>query len=128
MAVAALTFALLALAPRPVRGQVTDKIYSPVELTEAPRVAVPADAARLIQESYPRRLLDAGVEGSVQLSLIVGSDGQVESDSIEVLSASVDALASVASGVARRIRFSPGKVDGQPVRVRVVLPLVYKAR
>lgn len=120
--------AFVALAPHGLQAQDADGVYTPADLSESPALAAPSEAARLIQDSYPAKLRDAGIEGSVQMSLVVGTDGSVEPGSVQVLSSTVEALSAAASQVAAKIRFKPGKVEGKAVRVRVVLPLVYKVR
>lgn len=105
-----------------------DKVYTAEELTTKPKLASSTRTAQLVQKSYPAKLRSAGVDGTVQVQFIIGADGKVESSSIEVLSASVPAFAEAAREVAAKIEFSPGKVNDAPVRTRVLLPLVYKAR
>ena len=126
----ALTFAALtaAVGAVPSVAAAQDKIYAAEELTTKPKLASSARTAQLVQKSYPAKLRDAGVDGTVQVQFIIGADGKVESSSVEVLSASVPALAEAAKEVAAKIEFSPGKVNDAPVRTRVLLPIVYKAR
>lgn len=122
----ALACALVAAVPSFAAAQ--DKVYAAEELTTKPKLSSAARTAQLVQKSYPEKLRSAGVDGTVQVQFIIGPDGKVESSSIEVLHATVPALADAAKDVAGKIEFSPGKVNDAPVRTRVLLPIVYKAR
>jgi len=73
--------------------------------------------------AYPKELLEAGVEGTVRASFIVGTDGRVEPGSIEILEASHPAFeGSARDGIPKAV-FRPGKLNGAPVRVQVTVPL-----
>lgn len=73
--------------------------------------------------AYPRLLLEAGVEGTVLLSFVVGTDGRVEPGSIEVLSASNRAFEAPSRDAVARATFHPGRLNGEAVRVLVRMPL-----
>ena len=122
----ALACALVGAVPSIAAAQ--EKIYAAEELTTKPKLSSAARTAQLVQKSYPEKLRTAGVDGTVQVQFVIGADGKVEGSSIEVIHASVPALADAAREVAGKIEFSPGKVNDAPVRTRVLLPIVYKAR
>ncbi|HEY0969855.1 MAG TPA: energy transducer TonB [Gemmatimonadales bacterium] len=122
----ALAASVVALAPVALQAQ--DRVYSTDELTTKPKVASMARTAQLVQRSYPDKLKSAGVDGTVQVQFVVGTDGKVEPGSVEIVAATVPALGEAARDVATKIEFQPGKVDDSPVRARVLLPIVYKAR
>ena len=122
----ALACALAGVVPSIAAAQ--EKIYAADELTTKPKLSSAARTAQLVQKSYPEKLRSAGVDGTVQVQFVIGADGKVEGSSIEVIHASVPALAEAAREVAGKIEFSPGKVNDAPVRTRVLLPIVYKAR
>jgi len=82
---------------------------------------------RLIQASYPAALKHAGVNGTVQLEFVVLPTGKVEAGSVEIVAASAPAFGEAAKSVAEKLEFNPGIFKGEPVRVRVILPLIYKA-
>lgn len=121
----ALTAALLAL---PSAASAQDKVYGVDELTTKPKVASMTKTALLVSKSYPDKLKSAGVDGTVQVQFVVGPDGKVEPGSVEVIAASVPAFGDAAKEVAAKLEFQPGKVNDAPVRARVMLPIVYKAR
>lgn len=57
--------------------------------------------------------------GSVRLSFVIGRDGWAEPGSVEVLESSNPTLYRAAATLARRCRYAPGRVGGDPVRVLV---------
>ncbi|HLB38105.1 MAG TPA: M56 family metallopeptidase [Gemmatimonadales bacterium] len=72
--------------------------------------------------AYPKVLLEAGVEGSVLSTFIVGTDGRVEPGSIQILQASHAAFeAPTRAGIEKAV-FRPGRLHGEVVRVQVQVP------
>lgn len=122
----ALAGALVAAVPTLAAAQ--DKVHDAAELTRRPKIASMARTARLVQSSYPPKLKSAGVDGTVQVQFVVGTDGKVEASSVEVLAATVPALGDAARAVAAKLEFQPGRVNDAPVRTRVLLPIVYRSR
>ena len=120
--------AIAIAAPRIAHAQASDAIYVGPDLDSLPKLVNGAAAARLIQDAYPEQLKRAGINGTVQIQFVVGSNGKVESGSVEVVAATVPALADAAKQVVERIAFNPGTAGGKAVRARVVLPIVFKSR
>jgi TonB family protein len=125
--VATLALGILAAAS-PLAAQDAGTVYSASELSTPPKLISPTATARLVERSYPDALRRAGVNGTVQVQFIVAPDGKVEANSIEIVSATLPALAEAAKQVAEKIEFKPGQVNDKMVRARVVLPIVYKAQ
>lgn len=123
-----LVFAASALVAVPAIAGAQDKVYSAEELTTKPKVESASRTAQLVQRSYPDKLKEAGVDGTVQVQFVIGADGKVDPGSIEIVAASVPALGEAAKQVAAKLEFHPGKVNDNPVKTRVLLPIVYKAR
>lgn len=117
LALALVTLCLLAALP--ATGQAQEKVYAPGELTELPRLADNAQAARVLGRTNPGR------SGRVQLKLVVNPDGRVDPASIEVVAASDDSLVEAATRAVRELEFVPGKKDGSPVRSMVLFPVRY---
>jgi protein TonB len=65
---------------------------------------------------YPEVMRNIGIEGVVQLRFVVGTNGRVEANSIQVVSSTNKAFEQAAIDVIRQSRFSPAKMRGQPVR------------
>lgn len=120
--------AAAAIIAIPTVASAQGKVYAAEELTTKPKVQSASRTAQLVQRSYPDKLKSAGVDGTVQVQFVIGSDGKVVPSSIEILAATVPALGEAAKEVAAKLEFEPGKVDGSPVSTRVLLPIVYKAR
>ena len=126
LAAAAIVTLAVAAVPSITHAQ-AQQIYSPAELTVAPKLASASEVARVVRASYPENLRRAGVNGTVEVEFVVGPDGKVEGSSIEVIAASPPALSAAAKSAVEQLTFKPGQVKGQAVRTRVALPLVYKA-
>jgi periplasmic protein TonB len=129
IAIRLLTVAVVvaAAAPSFAQAQAQNQIFSPAELTVAPKLASPSEVARIVRESYPDQLRRAGINGTVEVEFVVGPDGRVEGNTVEVIAASPPALGTAAKNAVGKFTFKPGQVKGQPVRTRVAIPLVYKA-
>ncbi len=72
---------------------------------------------------YPDILRQAGIEGRVLLELVVDTAGHAERGSIRVLSSTHQLFETPAREVAQSSLFSPGRIQGRAVRVRVQLPI-----
>ena len=75
---------------------------------------------------YPEQLRHDGEEGYVLLAAVVGTDGAVEAGSVTVDSATHPDFEAAAVAWLEHATFSPGTVDGKPVRVRIQLPVAFK--
>lgn len=68
---------------------------------------------------YPAVLMASGIEGSVTLSFIIDTEGRVEADGIEVISATQPGFIPAAKEAVTASRFEPARKGRQAVRVRV---------
>lgn len=75
--------------------------------------------------AYPRLLLQAGVEGRVLSRFVVGTDGRAEPGSIEILEVSNRAFEAPVRHAIESALFRPGRMNGEAVRVRVQMPLMF---
>jgi protein TonB len=103
-----------------------DKVYNIPELSNPPKIASSAAAAKIIQDSYPEDLRRRKVGGLVELQFVVDADGNVMPGTVEVMDATQTALGEAAKKIATRLTFEPGKLNGTKVKSKVVLPIVYK--
>jgi TonB family protein len=126
LAVALAVAAGLALAAPARDLAAQSRVYALAELTTPPKVRSPSAATTAVENSLPAALRSIG--GRVQLEFVVSEDGRVEPESIQVVVSSASALGDAAKRAVQRISFTPGTVDGQPVRARVQFPIVYTAR
>ncbi|MCH8256095.1 MAG: TonB family protein [Gemmatimonadetes bacterium] len=68
---------------------------------------------------YPEMLRQAGIEGRVLLEFVIEQDGTVDSSSLSVLESTNRAFEGPARAVIEGSLYTPGEVDGGPVRVLV---------
>lgn len=91
---------------------------------EEPVLRNGGDLPRLIAESYPAALRDAGVTGSVLLRFRVDATGAVEPDWVLVDLTTDPALEEPAAAVARMLRFQPAVgMDGASTAAWVTMPI-----
>lgn len=77
---------------------------------------------------YPRLLLEAGVEGMVRNTFVVGTDGRMEPGSIEILHSTNKAFEEPVRHMIENCVFRPGRLNGEVVRVRVQMPIRFVLR
>ena len=90
---------------------------------QLPQLLNPREAQRMLERVYPGLLRDAGVTGHTTVLLVIDRDGMVEPGSVTVQETSHDAFRAAAVRAAERFRFRPAKVNGQPVPVRISIPI-----
>ena len=103
-----------------------DKIYTVVE--KQPEFQGGYDAMMtFIRQNmrYPETARQQGIEGTVYISFIVGTDGSV-TDAKPIRGISPECDEEARRVVESFPNWTPGKQSGEPVRVRFVLPLKYK--
>ncbi len=72
---------------------------------------------------YPQRARDGRVQGRVVVALVVRSDGSVDSQSVHLIRMVHRVLDTVVVNWAFRAHFWPACLKGQPVAVRVAVPI-----
>ena len=79
-----------------------------------------------IQPVYPEEARKNGIQGEVQVQVLVGKDGSVkEATVIKNMTGSKD-LEKAALEAINKWKFEPGKLDGKPVEVNVIIPIKFK--
>lgn len=93
-------------------------------ITSSP--AVPPRIIKSYQPPYPSTERNAGVEGTVSIRLLIGTDGSVED--VTVTSSSGNAnLDNAAVAACRKWRFTAAKnSSGLPVRCYASIPIIFK--
>ena len=80
---------------------------------------------RFVPPSYPALARQAGIEGTVLLRVVVGTDGKVESASV-IQSDVTPAMEKAAMAAARKFLFKPAKQRTVPVRASMAVPIRFK--
>ena len=74
---------------------------------------------------YPKQIMEEGIQGRVTVSFIVEKDGRVSN--VRLLRSVQPLLDKEAVRVVKSMpKWSPGKQNGKPVRVRFNLPVMFK--
>ena len=95
--------------------------------TVAPSITNREEVVRVMGESYPPLLREAGIGGTVRVFFFVGDDGIVEQVRLDQ-SSGHPALDEAALNVAGAYRFSPALNDDEPVPVWVSFPITFQVR
>ncbi len=98
------------------------EIVNFADLTEPPVLTTPASP------EYPEAAKKNQLEGKVMVKMLIGRHGLIEDAQIlDHPEASQDAsLQEAALAAAKKMKFSPGKKDGQTVKVWVTVPFQFK--
>lgn len=76
---------------------------------------------------YPKQAMKEGIQGRVTVSFIVEKDGRVTN--VRLLRSVQSALDKEAIRVVKSMpKWTPGKQNGKPVRVRFNLPIMFKLK
>ena len=81
------------------------------------------DLVKQVMPEYPEEARKAGVEGSVYVQFVVGTDGRVSD--VRVLRGP-QIFREAAVDVAKQFVFSPARHDGEPVAVRMSMPIRFR--
>ncbi|MSR23410.1 MAG: TonB family protein [Gemmatimonadetes bacterium] len=97
--------------------------YPPTVLEVQPRLTNGDEIVRLLQRTYPRIFLEAGIAGVVLVQFVITAAGAVDTSTIQVIEASDEAFGRVATEVTSALMFTPGRYQGQNVQVLVQMPI-----
>ena len=75
---------------------------------------------------FPQSLKHAGVEGMARLSFVVDTLGRVEIETARIVESTHPAFAVAVQATLSRLRFSPARVGGRPVRQLVEFPVQFR--
>ena len=76
---------------------------------------------------YPKQIMEEGIQGRVTVSFIVEKDGRVSN--VRLLRSVQPSLDKEAIRVVKSMpKWTPGKHNGKPVRVRFNLPVMFKLK
>lgn len=109
----------------PPAPKVTAPAPRPVQITP-PSPAYNARAlANALNTCYPSASRRLNEEGRVLVTITIGTDGRMSALQV-AQSSGFDRLDGAAECVVRKLKFNPGKRDGQPVEAQATLPVVFK--
>lgn len=78
---------------------------------------------------YPEMAREAGTEGSVVLTFVVGKDGSITDIAVVKTPAGGSVLGKEATRVVKLMpKWSPGEANGHPVKVRFTLPIRFSLK
>jgi len=107
-----------------------DEIWMPDRTDPAPRDTLPRfgegvqfelpEAVKKVPPSYPQAAREAGVDGVVLLSVLVGEDGLVKDTRVRK---SIPGLDEAAGTAVRQWVFKPALSNGKPVAVWIAVPV-----
>lgn len=101
-------------------------VFTPYD--QAPAFRNRADLAQLLQQSYPAVLRDAGIGGTVRLWVFIDETGAVRSTRVvEDGGSGHSALDDAAQEAMQEVRFTPARLNEQPVPVWVQFPITFNA-
>ena len=80
---------------------------------------------RYVNPVYPELARQAGIEGTVLLSVLVGTDGAVTEVAV-LLSDVTPAMEKAAIAAARLFEFRPAMQNAKPVKARISIPIVFR--
>ncbi|HEU4885994.1 MAG TPA: TonB family protein, partial [Longimicrobium sp.] len=102
------------------------RVYGGGEVDQAPSLSNGPAFRSAVNRTYPASLRNTGRWGNALVSFTVGADGRVERSSISVEQASHPAFRAAATAAIASARFTPARVNGQPVRAQVSMPITWQ--
>lgn len=103
-----------------------NRVYGGGEVDQAPSLSNASAFRSAVNRTYPATLRSSGQWGNALVSFTVGADGRVERSSISVDQASHPAFRAAATAAISAARFNPARVNGQPVRAQVSMPITWQ--
>jgi TonB family protein len=80
-------------------------------------ITKPPKLLKFVPAVYPKAKHDAGITGSVLLSIEIGDDGKV--GNVEILKGAAPDFDEAAVAAVKQFVFSPAEIDGQPAPVKI---------
>jgi TonB family protein len=103
-------------------------VYDLSALTRRPELRNRREMQRIAERNYPPALHEAGVEGRVVVTMVIGVDGRPEPGSIRVAESDNPQFNEAAMRIAQSVRFRPAEVERRRVRVATSLPIDFRIR
>ena len=117
----------IAFDPGPIGPAIAPPSDPPQPVREPVRIAARIDPRSELQPPYPASEERAEVEGSVTISVLIGTDGRVKA--VEKVRATSEAFFRATERQAlRHWRFKPATLDGRPVETRTTMTVHFQLR
>jgi periplasmic protein TonB len=110
-----------------VTGIVTARAQGDEALKPGPGVTLPKPTFQQ-KPQYTKEAMDARIQGTVLLSMVVQKDGSVGRVDVARSLDAMYGLDESAVSAARQWRFEPGQKDGKPVAVEVQMEMTFTLR
>ncbi len=91
-----------------------------VDVSQEPQIITPLE--KLIQ--YPQVARRSGLEGSVTVDALIGTDGRVEK--VHVLQSDYDLFKEAAVAAMMKARFTPARQNGEPLKVWITRTIHFR--
>ncbi|HEX8210654.1 MAG TPA: TonB family protein [Longimicrobium sp.] len=102
----------------------TIPVYDIAQVERKPSLRNASEITQGLQRAYPAHLRDSGIGGTVLVEMVVQPSGTVAQ--ARVVNTTHPELQEPARTVALTMRFAPGEVGGEPVGVRVQIPITFQ--
>ncbi|HEY0154065.1 MAG TPA: TonB family protein [Longimicrobium sp.] len=102
----------------------TTPVYDISQVERKPSLRNSSEISQGLQRAYPAHLRDSGIGGTVLIELVVQPNGTVSR--ARVVNTTHPELQEPARSVALTMRFEPGEMGGEPVGVRVQIPITFQ--
>ncbi|HEX8450637.1 MAG TPA: TonB family protein [Longimicrobium sp.] len=102
----------------------TTPVYDIAQVERKPSLLNGSEITQGLQRAYPAHLRDSGIGGTVLIEMVVQPNGTVSR--ARVVNTTHPELQEPARTVALTMRFAPGEVGGEPVGVRVQIPITFQ--
>lgn len=111
----------------PMDEAVRDTFAFDIGVLEAiPALANQQQVVSIMERSYPRLLLNAGIGGTVTLQFVIENDGTIEEETVRIIDATHEEFRAAAVQAIQAFRFTPGRYRGENVRVLIQMPLTWQ--
>ncbi len=109
-------------------GNTLKNIFSPeerfyIQVEQMPTI-IGGMKALVDNIKYPKTAKDEGIEGKVYIRAYIDEQGNVVKT--KILKGADSRLDNAAIDAVNKIKFTPGKQKGKPVKVQIVIPIVFK--
>lgn len=100
--------------------------YEVAQLDRKPELRNESQVRSMLSRYYPRMLQDAGIGGTTMMQFVILPDGNVDEESVKVISTTHEQFSEASMKVVSKFKFRPGTYKGKPVRVLIQMPITWQ--